>query len=111
MKLYAVYRVFTVFHPHDLFLIRPGDSDQFFGEGVRLDDQGMIPNRPKRVGYFHEQVIAVMEYHRLLAVHDPGSVNDLSAERLADGLMAQAHAENRHEARSLSNQLDGNTGG
>ena len=41
-----------------------------------------------------------------LAVHDLGGAHHFAAERLADGLMTQAHPQDGREARELLDQLE-----
>src|SRR4051812_15598558 len=57
-----------------------------------------------------EDTPAVVADARGLAVHDAPGPHHLSAEGLADRLMAEAHAEERHAARERRDQLERDAG-
>jgi hypothetical protein len=51
-----------------------------------------------------------VEHARGFAVHDLRRADDLAAEGLADGLVAQTHAKDGHLAGQLGQHLERNSG-
>ena len=66
---------------------------------VGLDHQAVVARGDERVVEPGEQPAVVVVDPVGLAVHQPLGPDDLGPEGLADGLMPQAHAQERHLAR------------
>ena len=79
---------------HDLADFVAGDNLEAIRQAVRCSDQRMIA---RYHGLFcqtlEQRLFGIHLYNTLLAVHELLRVLDAAAERLADGLMAEAHAE------------------
>ena len=71
-------------------------TSRSFGKLGALDDQRMIARRLEGRGHVLEHALALVADARQLAVHGHGRAHDLAAEHLADRLMAEADAEQRH---------------
>src|SRR5260370_1165516 len=69
----------------------------------------MIPHRVEGIRQVREDRFAIVNHRRGLAMHQPARADDLRAERLADTLMTEAHAENRHLARHLAQDAERDT--
>src|SRR5215217_2193391 len=70
----------------------------------------MISGGLERIRKPRKNSCAVVSDHRDLAVHDSWSAHDCPPERLADGLMAEADAEDRHGAGQSLYQRDRDAG-
>src|ERR1700736_2332786 len=70
----------------------------------------MIAGGGEGVGELSENVLAVVVNLAGLAVKKFRSANDLAPEGRADGLMAEAHTENREFPSQAANQIDANSG-
>ena len=64
-------------------------------ESGTLDDQGVVAGRGERRRQALEDVGVMMEDRRGLAVHEVRGTDDVTAEDMADGLVTEAHAEDR----------------
>ena len=51
-----------------------------------------------------------MRDRRSFAMHDLLGADDVATKRCADGLMSQAHAQNRHFAGEALDDVDGDAG-
>src|SRR6056297_4150213 len=103
MELHALQRPVPVPEAHDLVALPgplvergPGGLDQAVGQRLARDDQRVIAGRLERVVDAPEHAFAGVVNHRGLAVHHRTRADHLAAERLTDGLMTEAYAENRH---------------
>src|ERR1043166_116374 len=84
-------------HAHDLVFFGPGrDYEIWVLERLAFDDQAVISGRLERVAQAAKDTLIVVQDRRHLAVHDAIVTDDLAAERIADALMSQAHAERRN---------------
>ena len=96
MKLHAVNRHGLMPHSHDLSSFVAGDDLEAIRQRIRCGDQRMIA---RYHGLFcqtlEQRLVGIHLDDALLAVHELLRVLDAAAERLADGLMTEAHAENR----------------
>src|SRR5580704_15336340 len=70
----------------------------------------MIAHRVERARDALENRLAVVDYRRRLAVHQAIGAHDFAAERLADTLQTEAHAENRQFTRHLAQQSQRDSG-
>ncbi len=114
MELHAVERFAAMFDGHDLAIsiggIAPGGHSEHFGERVGLDDQAVITGRLKWIHDSIEQRAVVVMNLIDFAVHQAPRADDLAAERLADGLMAQAYSQDRQLAGELADAFHRDAG-
>ncbi len=68
---------------------------QHVGQGAAIDDERMIARRLEGVVEAAEHGAALVMDRAHLAVHGKRRADHVAAEHLADGLVAQAHAEQR----------------
>ena len=100
VELHALDGQRLVAHAHDLVLRRSrAVTSRQSGTRRALDHQRVVARRLERVRQPGEHALAVVVDRRRLAVHDPRGAHDLAAEGLADGLVAQADAQDRDLAR------------
>jgi hypothetical protein len=71
---------------------------QAVGQRFALDGQRVVAGAGQRVGQALEDADVLVMHRRHLAVHQLLGVHDLAAEGFADGLVAQADAEQRNLA-------------
>lgn len=96
MELHAEDGIQVVLHRHDLPVRRPGGDTQAVRQGVRVRRQGVIPGHRSSLRQVPEQRAAGVKFHLgLFAVHQPPGVGNRPPAGGADGLVAQAHAQNR----------------
>ena len=94
---------------HDLALGRPGAHLEAVGQRRPLDEQRVVPRRLERDAQPAEDSLAVVEDGRGLSVHQPTGPHHLAAERLADGLVAEAHAEDGRLAAEAPDEIERNS--
>ncbi len=73
-----------------------GGDFQLGREARLVDDQRVVAGRLEGRGHVLEHALALVLDPRQLAVHRLGRPHDLATEHLADRLMAEADAEQRH---------------
>src|SRR5437588_6800723 len=78
---------------HDDTLVRFGGDLEAVRQALPLDDQRVITCRFKIIGDLIENPLLPVMDGRQLAVHEHRRRHHLSAESLADGLVAETHAE------------------
>src|SRR6266446_155268 len=98
VKLNALDRKLAVPHGHDLAVVAFRRDREAIGNAATFDHQRMIAGRGKRTGQTFEYALASMGDGRELAVHHAARADDAPAERLADGLVSEAHTEYRNFA-------------
>src|ERR1700680_196274 len=91
-------------HAHDLTVVAFRRDLQTFGDAATFDHQRMIAGRGKWTGQALEYALASMGDGRELAVHHAARTDDAPAERLADRLVPEAHAEDGNFAREALHQ-------
>src|SRR5918992_6088493 len=96
MELHAFYRKLAVPQSHDLSVLGLRADLEARGQAVALDHERVVSRRHEIVLDFRKNAAAVMADAGNLAVHHLLCAHDPAAERLPDGLMAEAHAEDRH---------------
>src|SRR5712691_7536356 len=69
----------------------------------------MVARRREGIGQLLENILAIVTDLTGLAVEKFRSADDFSSKRRANGLMAEAHTENRKFPGKALDQLDGNT--
>ena len=110
MKLHAMDRQALMHHAHDQAVVGLGIDDQFARHAVALDHQRVVARGLERPVDAAEDAGALVPDVRELAVHRHRRAHHLAAEDLADGLMAEADAEQRHLARRLADQVEADAG-
>ena len=99
MKLHAVNRHGLMLYGHDLADFIAGDDLEAIRQRIRCGDQRMIARYHRLFRQTLEQrLVGIHLYNALLAVHELLRMLNFTAERFADGLMAEAHAKNRDAA-------------
>src|ERR1043165_1721685 len=106
MELHPLDRQAAMAQPHDLAVLGFGGDGEALRQRCALDDQRVITRSHETNRYFFEDPFSVVTDARRLAVHDPAGADHLSAERLADRLVAEADAENRRTDRGDGFQAD-----
>src|SRR5688572_12078217 len=99
MELDPVNGEFFVLQTHNFPLGGLGGDFEAVRQAGTLDQQGMITGGGKRRGQPGEDALVSVLDRRELAVHLAGGADDVSAEKLADRLMAEAHAQDGLVAR------------
>ena len=93
MELYPLDGIFPVPDAHDLAFRRFGGDFEAGGEGALARRSGNGSGRPtKGLGSPLKDRLSVIKDMRGLPVHDPLRPDDLAAEGIADGLVAQTDA-------------------
>src|SRR6185503_9764690 len=108
MKLHAVNGPILVLQSHDC-VAGPGSDFQAVWKSAGIDHQRMIPRSLKLIRHVGKYSSATVHDRRKLSMHEPVSPYDLSAKRLADGLMAKAYAEDRRRLGCCLDQVEANT--
>src|SRR5689334_14781402 len=96
MELHAFDRALLVAKAHDLAFRGPRGDLEAIGKRLALDDERVIARGFERRGETGEDALSFMEDRRDATVHQTIGTHDLAAERLADRLMTEADAEDRH---------------
>jgi len=110
MKLHAANGIILVADSHDFPLTGLSRDLQAIRHSLAFDHQGMIPGGGERVGHVFEQALPVVLDRRRFAMHYPIIDNDLTTEGVADALVAQADAEERHFRSERANDVVGKAG-
>src|SRR5690606_5188938 len=100
MELHALHRMLAMAQPHHfldaaVLVLGPGRHFQALGQRVLVDHQRVVARGLVAIGQPCEHALAPMPDRRGLAMHDPARADDLAAVHLADGLVAQAYAQDR----------------
>jgi hypothetical protein len=91
----------AVAQAHDRAVLQPGGDFQAGGQRGAFDDQRMIARGLEGRGQAAEHALSLVVHGAHLAVHDLAGAHHLAAEGLADGLVAEAHAQKRHAGTRL----------
>ena len=92
---YSVQGQRLVAHAHDVAIRGRGGHGQALGQGRRIDGQRVVADDSVRRRQVGEDVRPGMRDAHGLAVHDLLGADDVAAVGGADGLVAQAHAQDR----------------
>src|SRR5215472_11535414 len=110
MKLHAVHRQSVMRERHDQAVLGFGGHLELARQPLAFDYQRMIARRLEwRIDAAKDAAAAVLDF-RKLAVHRDRRADDLAAEGLADGLMAETDAEDRDARRCSRNQVEADAG-
>ncbi len=96
VELYAVNRIARVLHGHDEAIVRVRGGDKAVRERFRLDDKRVIARRLELRRQTGEKSDTLVMDGGELTVHHLRRADDAAAVSLADGLMPETHAEQRH---------------
>ena len=99
MELDAFDGIFAMPDAHDFAFCGFRRDFQAGGQRVALDNEGMVARGFKRLRQAAKYALALVLNQRCFAVHNAVIAHHVAAERRADALMPQAHAENRDFAR------------
>src|SRR5580700_12198420 len=110
MKVDALYLPLAVAQAHDHAIGSFCRNFQRAGQGFSFDDQRMISRGGKILRQPAEDCLGVMLDRASLAVHQLRSANYPAAEGFADGLMAEANAEDWNLPGKSLDQRNGNAG-
>ena len=105
MKLNALDLHLAVAQAHDKSIGRGGGNFEAGGQALALHDQGMVASGLERIGQAFKNGPAVVMDLAGLAMHQLRRPDNFSAESLADGLMTEAHSQNRNTSGQLINHL------
>src|SRR5947209_20603797 len=108
MKLHAMYRQGLVRSAHHQPVAGLRGDGEFIRKGGAIDHQRMIARGFEGSVDAAEDALALMRDLGELAVHRYRCAHDLAAERLADGLQAEADAEHRDFFCCLFDELEAN---
>ena len=95
VELDAVDWEFFVHQAHDGAALGLSSDLQAIGQGVALDDEGVIAGGSDRAGKSREDTLASMENRGGLAVHETIRTDDFATKNLPNGLVAKADAKDR----------------
>src|SRR5882762_4765444 len=108
VELDAFDFVAAVAEGHVDAVIGLGGDDEFKRQGFFLDDQGMVARGGEGIRQLAENIFAVVMDLARFAVEELRGADDFAAERSANGLMAEAHTEDRKFSGEALDQLHGN---
>src|SRR5690606_34010367 len=114
MELHTFDRQAAVAHAHDLLdaaigIFGPCSDFEAVGQAFLLDHQRVVASGIEGVRQAAEHTLPAMVDGGYLAVHDAPGANDPATEGGADGLVAEADAEQRNAAGEVFYRGDGNT--
>ena len=95
---------------HDDAVVGFGGNGEATREGAALDHQGMVARSGEGARKAMKNGFAIVADLAGLAVHEAGCADDAAAKGLADGLMAEADAQNGKLAGETANQFDADAG-
>ena len=107
MELHALHPQGPVAQAHDDAVRFRGDF-QIGRHRFFLNDQRVVARRHKILRQILEDRFVVVMNAAGFAVHDLRRADDLPPERVSDGLMAEAHAEDRNLPREAPDHVDAN---
>src|SRR5579875_4199031 len=105
MELHAFDRVAAVTHAHEHPAFAPGRDLKLGRHALGTDGERVVAYRLDRVRQAGEHAAAVVRDAGDLAVLDLSRPFNDRAERLADALVTEADAEDRHLAGEAANKL------
>src|SRR5258705_2902698 len=106
MELHAFQRQLPMAQAHDDAVLRPRRDFEALRQALARHHQRVVTRRGKRGGEAGEDRPPVVMDLRYLAVHEAGRAHDLAAERLAEGLVAEADAEDGGPAPGPPDQIE-----
>ena len=105
MELYAVNGMVLVFDRHDQPVFGFGGDIKAVGQGVAIDNQGVVAGRFKGSWKsLEDTVFPVMDMGQF-AMHQLRGLDYLAAKSLSNALMAKAYPQNWKITRGLFDQL------
>jgi hypothetical protein len=112
VELHPLDQVGAVTQTHDRAVLQPGGHLKLGRQGVAFHHQAVIAGRLEGRGQSAEHSFPGMVHRPHLAMHDLVAADHLAAERLTDGLVAQADAQKRDAGTGGSfRQRQANPGG
>lgn len=110
VKLHSPDRECLMPQPHDFSFGGLGRDFEAIGARLAFEDQGMVARRGKSLRKPGEYIGVAMRNGGSFAVHESIGSHDFSSEVVADGLMAEADAEEGDFTGKCGDHLDGNSG-
>src|SRR6218665_1402859 len=110
VELHALDRQRLVAHAHDLAVFGPGRDFEHLGATGALDGQRVVAVDRELPGQAGEQALLRGVDDAGFAVHQLPGPHDGAAERGADALVTQAHAQNRQLAGKMPDRRHRNAG-
>ena len=112
VELHAFDGQGLVAHAHDFFngavvVAGPGSHFQAIGQGVFVDHQAVVTGSLQGIVQAAEHAYIIVVHRRHLAMHHLAGPDDIAAVHLADGLVAQANAQDRQLAGEVANGVHG----
>src|SRR6476646_9864841 len=107
MELHALDRQLAVPDGHDLSVVGGRRDVEHRGQAPALDRERVIARGVEWRGNVFEYAPLVVDDRRQFAVHHPLRADDPRAERLADRLVTETHAQNRNLAGEAPNEWNG----
>ncbi len=105
VELNAVDRKLLVHEAHDGAILSFRGDLQAIGQGVALDDEGVVAGGCDRAGKAGENTFASMENRGCFAMHEVFCADDFTSKNLADGLVAEADAEDGSGVTKLADDI------
>src|SRR5208282_4542794 len=106
MKLNAFHGQCLVTNSHDLSVGTPRRDLKVGRERIFFNNQTVITREAGRAGHAPEYALAINRNRLDFSVNDVLGPDDVSAERVPDGLMSQTHTQNRYFAGEGTDQID-----
>src|SRR5882724_11848003 len=103
MELHALHGKLAVANTHDFAVLGFGRDLQAGGQGRATNGQRVIAGRDEGARQSPKHAHSRMLDRRGFPVNNLSRLADLAAERLADRLVSQAHAQDRNLARKIAN--------
>ena len=110
MELHAMHGIALVLQAHDHAVGRLRGDLELVGQARALDHQRMIARGGEVLRDAGEHALAGVMHLRQLAMHQGRRAHHAAAIDLADGLMAEADAEDRHRRPGALDQLEADAG-
>ena len=107
VELHALDGELAVGEAHDLALGGLGGDLEVGREGLPAHQQRVVAGGLEAIGEPGEDALAPVADGARLPVHDPVGADDLAAEGLADGLVAEAHPEDGQAPGVAADDLHG----
>src|SRR3990170_1162958 len=96
MELHAMHGIARVLEAHDYAICRLRGDFERFRQACALDHERMVARGGEVLRDAGEDALAGVMHLRQLAMHEARRAHDAAAIDLADGLVPEAHAEDRH---------------
>ena len=110
VELYAFHGVLFMAHAHDFAVCRPGSNVEAFGQAGMFDGEAVVAGAVYGIGQAGEYAAVGVVYGRYFAVHQLLRAHDAATKGFADGLVAEAYAQNGNLPGKAAQGGHGNAG-